>query len=400
MKVLSLFDWISCGYEALLEAWISIDKYYASEIDKYAIKVATTNHPDIEEIWDVCNVHYGNWYLSTYKEKEWWWSTTTIIATWKIDLVIGWSPCTWFSLAWKQLNFNDPQSKLFFEYLRILKEVKPKYFLLENVKMKKEYQDKITELLWWIEPVLIDSALLTAQRRKRNYWVWELQENWTYKKVDIPQPEDKGILLKDILLDYVEPKYDVSEKHTIAMRNARSCWELNLPKPDEKCGTLIAWYYKTPQDGPYILKDYYLTNKQVDMIANWKWYEKPLERVKGAEDKMDTLTTHCGKMSNGIKLVSVPCATQLGNWYWYPNAYWSDKAYTLRARQPNGVIESVEPPKIRKLHPIECERLQWLRDWYTWVEWISDSQRYKQLWNWWTVPVISHIFRHLIKQND
>ena len=365
MKVLSLFDWISCGYEALLEAWIPIDKYYASEIDKYAIKVATTNHQDIEEIWDVCNVHYNNWYLSIYEIKEWWWSTTTNIDAWKIDLLIGWSPCTWFSLAWKQLNFNDPQSKLFFEYLRILKEVKPKYFLLENVKMKKEYQDKITELLWWIEPILIDSALLTAQRRKRNYWVWELQEDWTYKKVEIPQPEDKGILLKDILLDYVEPKYDVSEKHTIAMKNARSCWELNLPKPDEKCWTIIAWYYKTPQDGPYILKDYYLTDKQVDMIANWKWYERPLERVKGAEDKMDTLTTHCGKMSNGIKLVSVPCATQLWNWYWFSNAYWSDKAYTLRACQPNGVIESIEPPKIRKLHPIECERLQWLRDWYT-----------------------------------
>lgn len=350
MKVLSLFDWISCGYEALLEAWIPIEKYYASEIDKYAIKVATTNHPDIEEIWDVCNVHYNNWYLSTYEIKEWWWSTTTNIDAWKIDLVIGWSPCTGFSLAWKQLNFNDPQSKLFFEYLRILKEVKPKYFLLENVKMKKEYQDKITELLWWIEPILIDSALLTAQRRKRNYWVWELQEDWTYKKVDIPQPEDKWITLKDILLEEVDEKYILSQK-------------------------------------------------QVDMIDKWKWYERPLERVKGPEDKMDTLTTHCGKMSNGIKLVSVPCATQLGNWYWYPNAYWSDKAYTLRACQPNGVIESVEPPKIRKLHPIECERLQWLRDWYTWVESISDTQRYKQLWNWWTVPVIAYIFKHLIKQN-
>lgn len=380
IKVLSLFDWISCGYEALLEAWIPIEKYYASEIDKYAIKVATTNHPDIEEIWDVCNVKWED-----YQD---------------IDLLIGWSPCTWFSLAWKQLNFNDPQSKLFFEYLRILKEVKPKYFLLENVKMKKEYQDKITELLWWIEPVLIDSALLTAQRRKRNYWVWELQEDWTYKKVDIPQPEDKGILLKDILLEYVEPKYDVSEKHTIAMQNARSCWELNLPKPDEKCWTIVAWYYKTPQDGPYILKDYYLTNKQVDMIANWKWYEKPLERIKGVEDKMDTLTTHCGKMSNGIKLVSVPCATQLGNSKNWGNLYGSDKACTFITCNPNSVIESVEPPKIRKLHPIECERLQWLRDWYTWVEWISDSQRYKQLGNWWTVPVVAHIFKHILNKND
>lgn len=400
MKVLSLFDWISCGYEALLEAWIPIEKYYASEIDKYAIKVATINHPDIEEIWDVCNVHYNNWYLSTYESKEWWWSATTNIATWKIDLVIGWSPCTWFSLAWKQLNFNDPQSKLFFEYLRILKEVKPKYFLLENVKMKKEYQDKITELLWWIEPVLIDSALLTAQRRKRNYWVWELQEDWTYKKVDIPQPEDRWILLKDILLEYVEPKYELTNSQKKNYERDFGSKGKIFSEWTEKCSTLTAsmgtWWWNIPA----ILEWYVLSEDQVNMIANWKWYEKPLERVKSTEDKMDTLTTHCGKMSNGIKLVSVPCVTQLGNWYWYPNAYWSDKAYTLRAHQPNGVIESVKPPKIRKLHPIECERLQWLRDWYTWVEWISDSQRYKQLWNWWTVPVISHIFKHLIKQND
>lgn len=380
MKILSLFDWISCGYEALLEAWIPIEKYYASEIDKYAIKVATTNHPDIIEIWDVCNVKWED-----YQD---------------IDLVIWWFCCQSFSLAWKQKAFDDPRWQLFFEFVRIIKEVKPKYFLGENVKMKKEYEEVINKELRWITPTMIDSALLTAQRRKRNYWVWELQEDGTYKKVNIPQPEDKGILLKDILLEYVEPKYDVSEKHTIAMQNARSCWELNLPKPDEKCGTLIAWYYKTPQDGPYILKDYYLTDKQVDMIANWKWYEKPLERVKSAEDKMDTLTTHCGKMSNGIKLVNVPCATQLWNGYGFKNAYWSDKAYTLRACQPNGVIESIEPPKIRKLHPIECERLQWIRDWYTWVEWISSTQRYKQLGNWWTVPVVAHIFKHMLNQND
>ena len=342
MKILSLFDWISCGYEALLEAWIPIDKYYASEIDKYAIKVATTNHPDIEEIWDVCNVKWEDYQ--------------------NVDLLIGWSPCTWFSLAWKQLNFNDPQSKLFFEYLRILKEVKPKYFLLENVKMKKEYQDKITELLWWIEPILIDSALLTAQRRKRNYWVWELQEDWTYKKVDIPQPEDKGILLKDILLEYVEPKYELTDSQKKNYERDFGSKGKVLSEWIEKCPTLTAsmgtWWWNIPA----ILEWYVLTDKQVDMIANWKWYEKPLERVKGAEDKMDTLTTHCGKMSNGV-------------------------------------IESIEPPKIRKLHPIECERLQWLRDWYTWVEWISDSQRYKQLWNWWTVPIIAHIFKHLIKQN-
>ncbi len=373
MKVLSLFDGIACGYVALERAWIPIDVYYASEIDKYAIQVALKNHPDIIEIGDVCEVKWEDY--------QW------------VDLIIGGSPCQGFSMAGKMLNFNDPRSKLFFEFVRLVKEIKPKYFLLENVKMKKEYIEVISEQLWGIEPTLIDSALVSAQRRKRLYWVGKLQEDWTYAKVEIPQPEDKGILLKDILLDYVEPKYDVSEKHTIAMKNARSCGELNLPQPDEKCWTLIAWYYKTPQDWPYILKDYELDERQVNMIANWKWYERPLERVRWPEDKMDTLTTHCGKMSNGIKLVQVPCATQIGQSKNWGNSYGSDKAYTLRACNPNGVIESVNPPKIRKLHPIECERLQTLEDWYT--EGISDTQRYKALWNGWTCDVIAHIFSYL-----
>ena len=373
MKVLSLFDGIACGYVALERAWIPIDVYYASEIDKYAIQVAFKNHPDIIEIGDVCEVKWEDY--------QW------------VDLIIGGSPCQGFSMAGKMLNFNDPRSKLFFEFVRLVKEIKPKYFLLENVKMKKEYVEVISEQLWGIEPTLIDSALVSAQRRKRLYWVGKLQEDWTYAKVEIPQPEDRGILLKDILLDYVEPKYDVSEKHTIAMKNARSCGELNLPQPNEKCWTLIAWYYKTPQDWPYILKDYELDERQVNMIANWKWYERPLERVRWPEDKMDTLTTHCGKMSNGIKLVQVPCATQIGQSKNWGNSYGSDKAYTLRACNPNGVIESVNPPKIRKLHPIECERLQTLPDWFT--EGISDTQRYKALWNGWTCDVIAHIFSYL-----
>ena len=430
MKVLSLFDWIACGYEALLRAWVQVDKYYASEIDKYAIQIALKNHPDIVEIGDVCQVKWED-----YQD---------------IDIIIWWSPCQGFSMAGKMLNFNDPRSKLFFEFVRLVKEVKPKYFLLENVKMKKEYIKVINEQLWWVSPTEINSALLSAQNRKRLYRVGKLQEDGTYAKVEIPQPEDKGILLKDILLDYVEPKYDVSEKHTIAMKNARSCGELNLPDKDGKCWTIIASYYKTPQDGPYILKDYELDesqqknyernfgskwkilddvewkcptltasmgtwwwnvpailkdyeldDRQVNMIANWKWYEKPLERVKWPEDKMDTLTTHCGKMSNGIKLVSTPCATQLGNSKNFGNAYWNEKAYTLRACNPNGVIESVTPPKIRKLHPIECERLQTLEDWYTeyWADGkkISDTQRYKALWNWWTCDVIAHIFKNIFK---
>lgn len=327
MKILSLFDWMSCGYEALVKANIPIEKYYASEIDKHAITISTKNHPDIIQVWDVTQLKWEDYP--------------------NIDLIIGWSPCQWFSFAWKQLNFEDPRSKLFFEFVRLIKEIKPKYFLLENVKMKKDFIEIINKELWWITPTLIDSALLCAQHRERNYWVWKLQEDWTYIKVDVPQPEDKGILLKDIL-------------------------EKNV---DESL---------------------YFSQEKIDQINSWKCYERPLERVKTWEEKSDTLTTHCGKDSWWMKLVWIPCWTQLWNgyWEWFTNAYWSEKAYTLRACQPNGAIEWLKPMKIRKLTPIECERLQTLPDNYT--EGVSKAQRYKMLGNWWTVDVIAHIFKHLI----
>ena len=181
MKVLSLFDWMACWYEALIRAWIKIDAYYASEIDKYAIQIAMKNHPDIIQVWDVTKLKGED-----FKD---------------IDLLIGWSPCQGFSMAWKMLNFNDPRSALFFEFVRLLKEIKPKYFLLENVKMKKEFSDKISEIMW-CEPIEINSALVSAQNRKRLYWT---NIPW------ITQPEDKGILLKDVLLDEVDEKYNLTE---------------------------------------------------------------------------------------------------------------------------------------------------------------------------------------------
>lgn len=386
MRVLSLFDWISCWYEALLRAWFKIDKYYASEVDKYAIQVATKNHPDIIEIWDVTQVKWED-----YKD---------------VDIIIWWSPCQWFSLAWKQLNFDDPRSKLFFEFVRLLKEIQPKYFLLENVKMKKEFRDKISEIVW-CEPILIDSALLSAQHRERLYWT---NIPW------ITQPEDKWIVLRDVLLDEYPPKYNltesqvntirrnfwakwkilneeasliekqtfpsrikqidwldikcptlcsamwtwggnvpciipskyfISKKHTDAMIRARSSWKLNLPDREWKCWTIIAWYYKTPQDWPYIA------------YAPWS---REFEAQWFKEDKAPTL---CARDYKDPKVVATKDEEQ--DWF-----------------------------VIRKLTPVECERLQTISDWYT--EWVSDTQRYRQLWNGWTVDVVAHIFSFIPKE--
>ena len=169
--VLSLFDGMSCGQIALNRTGISYSKYYASEIDKHAIKVTQHNYPDTIQLGSVTEI-----------------KGTDLP---QIDLLIGGSPCQGFSFAGKQLNFDDPRSKLFFEFVRLLEETKPKYFLLENVRMKKESQDIINKYLG-VEPIMINSNLVSAQNRVRYYWT------------NIPNltlPEDKNILLKDVLED-------------------------------------------------------------------------------------------------------------------------------------------------------------------------------------------------------
>lgn len=183
LKVVSLFDGICCGKEAFDRANIKIDKYIAYEIDKNAIKVALTNHPEITEKGNIIDADFKQ-----YKN---------------YDIVIGGSPCQGFSFAGKQLNFNDPRSKLFFEYVRAIKEIQPKWFLLENVVMKKEYEDVITNALG-VEPVMINSSLVSAQTRKRLYWT---------NIPNVSQPKDKNILLKDILEDIPikGKKYELSE---------------------------------------------------------------------------------------------------------------------------------------------------------------------------------------------
>ncbi len=170
INVLSLFDGISCGQVALEKAGIEVDKYFASEIDKQAIKVTQANYPNTIQIGDVTQV----------KAKD----------LPSIDLLIGGSPCQGFSFSGKQLNFEDPRSKLFFEFVRLIKEVKPKYWLLENVVMKQEYQDVISQHLG-VEPVKLNSDLTSAQNRVRLYWA----------NFEITEPTDQVIKLQDVLED-------------------------------------------------------------------------------------------------------------------------------------------------------------------------------------------------------
>ena len=180
MNVLSLFDGMSCGQIALDKLGITPKNYFAAEIDKHAIKVAQANYPDMVHLGDVRGIQTSGDHLIDEFD-----------CGHKIDLLIGGSPCQGFSFAGKQLNFEDPRSILFFEYVRLLKALKPKYFLLENVRMKKESQDIITEYLG-VEPIEINSNLVSAQNRRRLYWT-----NIPFEGL----PEDEGIVLADILED-------------------------------------------------------------------------------------------------------------------------------------------------------------------------------------------------------
>lgn len=325
MKILSLFDGISAGRLALDRAGITYDKYFASEIDKYAITIAKKNYPDTVHIGDITKVK------------------AELLP--KIDLLIGGSPCQGFSFAGKQLNFNDPRSKLFFEFVRLKNECKPKYFFLENVKMKKEYQKVISDLLG-VEPIEINSALVSAQNRKRLYWT------------NIPfsgMPEDKGIMLKDIientLVDTETLKAPIDKSFKL------------LDKEVER--GKIGFFRKDSQSN----RVYSIHGKGVTLCGD----------AGGGGAKMGQYLFGCltpdriEKRQNGQRF-------SIG-----------DKFYTLTAQDKHGVLTD---GYIRKLHPVECERLQTFPD--NWTEGVSNSQRYKMLGNSWTVDVIAHFFRGLL----
>lgn len=238
MKVLSLFDGISCARVALDRANIKVNSFYASEIDKYAIEVSKKNYPDIKHIGSVVDVKGED-----YKD---------------IELLVGGSPCQDLSIAGKRKGLSGERSGLFYEYVRILKEVKPKYFILENVaSMSKEAKQTITDELFGIEPVMINASLVSAQNRKRLFWVGKLDEFGTYQKAEIPQPEDRGILLKDILEDEVDEKYYMTQKQVegVLQSNYRDRKPIDINKkiPTLKVGGDIKrivlngkWRYLTP----------------------------------------------------------------------------------------------------------------------------------------------------------
>ena len=322
MNILSLFDGMSCGQIALERAGIKVDNYFASEIDKHAVQVTKHNYPNTKHIGDVTKVKGAD--LP------------------RIDLLIGGSPCQGFSFAGKQLNFNDPRSKLFFEFVRLLEETKPKYFLLENVKMKKECQDTITEHLG-VEPIVINSSLVSAQNRTRYHWT---------NIPNIEQPKDKEILLQDIVEDGgVLKEKSQTILSTLYKENAKSMVTRNKQGLLVLCGAMRGRYVVDGkrQDGK--MKTAGLTKQRIGV------------RYDG---KTNALTT----------------VQKDNNVVYEPDG------------RPYYEIEGI---RFRKLTPTECERLQTVPDNYTAC--VSNTQRYKMLGNGWTVDVIAHIFKGLLNEN-
>jgi len=391
MNVLSLFDGMSCGQQALDRNGIKVDNYFASEIDKYAIQVTMANYPNTKQLGSVVDV--DGYSLP------------------KIDLLIGGSPCQSFSFAGKRKGMAtkdeqeiltldhylqlksegfefEGQSYLFWEYMRLLYECKPKYFLLENVMMGEKWE-KILSRAIGVNPIMINSSLLSAQNRQRLYWTnigLEPAGLFGYPQSTIEQPKDKGILLKDVLESEVDEKYYLSnkmiagfQKHTERHNEKGTGFGWKPTIGNKKAACLRANAALCATDNSVIVH-----NTMPRSSKTGKGGTGPLSRADGKTYCLDTGTT------NAVEIIGCDIRSDEGL-----RKSKSGKAFALRS-QAGGELQgkgvSINS-KIRRLTPTECERLQTVKDNYT--NHVSDSQRYKMLGNGWTVDVIRHILKYM-----
>lgn len=346
MKVLSLFDGISGAQQALERLNINVETYYASEIDKYAMAITQFNYPETIQLGDIT------------KWQEW------DIPFEEIDLVIGGSPCTQLSRAGNGRGLEGSDSRLFFDFVDILEHVKEQnpdvYFLLENVKMKQEWEEEMSKIMG-VESILIDSALVSAQRRQRLYWT---------NIPNITQPEDRGIELKDVLFPTVFP---------VAIHNIYGGFrEPNMRAFTEKSPTIRA-------------------NSGGGSIPSAIKIEA-LDKIKELREKL--ALSEKGKAYMDRKVAD-------GRTHW-DFAHHSDirdsKSATVVANWAKGVPYNVlkDVDGAREFHPVETERLQTYPDNYTShgifgkeVKEISKTQRLRALGNSFTVDIIVHILKGL-----
>jgi DNA-cytosine methyltransferase len=356
MKVLSLFDGMSCLQIALKELGTIPETYYASEIDKHAIAQTQLNFPDTIQLGSVT---------------EW--------KTWDIDwsnigLIGAGSPCQGFSFAGKQLAFDDPRSKLFFVFIDILNHArkfnKNVKFLLENVDMKREHMNVINNYCG-LFAVNINSNRVSAQNRNRWYW-----SNIRTKQVglfgethtDIPQPKDRGILLKDILENEVPEKYYLSDKMLNVIEQHGAIKTID----NKKSNCLLTTYHKMGgRDQQYV---------NTEICVAMRGREACLTPKRTEYGKSIRKAYEAGEITEQRKNIQQLEPREDG------------KTNTLTSVQKDNLVMEVQS-RIRRLTPTEYARLQTIPEWYKWG--CSDTQQYRMLGNGWTVDVIAHILSFL-----
>ena len=429
MKVLSLFDGMACGMLAMMEAGIEVEKYVAYEIDKYAVQTSTHNFPMIEHRGDVFDADFTEFY--------------------DFDFLVGGSPCTYWSIAQKNNRETEASGmgwELFSQYVRALHEAKPKFFIYENNKsMSKAIRASIDEAFGF-EAIGINSALVSAQNRQRLYWVGKRNEDGTYSKVDIEQPEDRGILLKDVLdsgsgkplsereMDYMvrDSKGKYSDRWAYLQKPGESdkalCITANISKgvPYNICAEPVRIPEYGNEDKARPLGANYPNNcggfehrmfsenpnkQQVDMVAEpirvgtWpnnaknQAHDSQQYRIYSTDGKGVTLCGNGGGMGAKTGLYAIPVefndgvptkAMSLSDGKTYAVYEVKDGYITIKGKRY--AIKLADGFYIiRKLTVRECMRLQTVPEWYEFP--VSDTQAYKMLGNGWTVSVISHLLK-------
>ena len=374
MKVLSLFDGMACGALALLAAGIDIESYDAFEIDKYAIQTAAHNFPFIK--------HHGDVFKADFTEFK------------GVDLVCGGSPCTYWSIAQKNNRETEASGmgwELFQQYVRAVKEAEPKYFIYENNKsMSKAIRDCIDKAFGF-EAVLINSALVSAQNRQRLYWVGKRNADGTYSKVNVEQPEDRGLVLKDVLETGGTEQVCVAERGRY--ENGKEVQHFEA-RDDGKTNVLTT-----------VQKD----NKVAEPVRvgcmpspNGEIKGSQAFRVYAVEGKSVNLSAQGGGAGGKTGLYAIPIefvgaaptkAVSGADGKTYTVYEVKDSKITIKGKQypiklANGFYI------IRKLTVRECMRLQTVPEWYEFP--VSDAQAYKMIGNGWTVEIISHLLLSIL----
>lgn len=427
VKILSLFDGMACGMIAMQKAGVEVDEYTAYEIDKYAVQTATHNFPMIKECGDVFKADF-----TQYKD---------------IDYIVGGSPCTYWSIAQKNNRETEASGlgwELFSQYVRALKEVKPKFFIYENNKsMSNAIRESITKTFGF-EPICINSALVSAQNRQRLYWVGKRNADGTYSKVDVKQPEDRGILLKDILTSF-KPVGETKDNKSYCLTSGYSngsgenIGNYAAHTLEKGCKSMVAepvcvqeqvYGRKVQDDGSYdrryearndnksgtltgTMRQNSLAEPVTEPVRvgalprpNGELSTSQAMRVYSTEGKSINLVSGGGGMGGKTGLYAIPVefendkpikATSCADGKTYTVYEVKDGLITIKGKQyPIKLIDGYYI--IRKLTVSECKRLQTVPEWYEFP--VSDTQAYKMLGNGWSVDVIVHLIEATLKESD